>query len=76
VRAEVVGALEDELGDKKKTHELSWDPLRSDDSRPGILVKVAHARAGEVVVKKVNPQVFQVSIAEHGRTPENAEEVD
>ena len=70
VRAEIVGQLGDKQIASKEVHELSWDPLRSSESEAGIQIKVAHARAGEVVVTKVVPGMFQISTTETGAASE------
>ena len=61
LRAEVVGQLDGERVGKLGAADLRWNPLAGDDGKPGVLIKVAHPRASEVVVKQVDPPFFQVT---------------
>ena len=69
VRVEVVGQLDGERAGRLDAADLRWDPLRSAGSAPGVSIKVSHPRAGEVVIKGVEPSMFKVTIVE----PENSE---
>jgi hypothetical protein len=54
--------------------DLGWDPLRSADGKPGVSIKVSHPRAGEVVIKGVEPRWFKVTLVE-SEAPEEQLEV-
>jgi hypothetical protein len=60
LRAEVVGQLDGERVGRPGSVDLGWEPLASDNGKPGVLIRVAHPRAGEVVVKGVQPRRFKV----------------
>jgi len=62
LRAEVVGQLDGENFGKLGGADLMWDPDSSGKGNPGVLIRVAHPRAGEVVVTGVEPRSFQVEI--------------
>ncbi len=64
IQAEVVGQLDGERVGRLDAADLSWNPLRSDDGKPGVLIRVSHPRAGEVVVKDVVPRLFKVTLVE------------
>jgi len=69
--AEVVGQLDGERVGKPGAADLGWEPLASESGKPGILIRVAHTRAGEVVVKGVLPRRFKVvqNVAEEAAEP-------
>jgi len=69
LRAEVVGQLE-QVG-KPGTSDVVWDPQVSESGNPGVLIHVAHPRAGEVVVKGVEPRSFKVQSALAQEAPES-----
>ncbi len=62
VRGEVVARLDTEEDRRVAASELIWDPARVSDAQPGIVIRIDHARAGEVVVKAVEPAAFAVEL--------------
>ncbi len=75
LRAQVVGQLDGERSGKLGSADLAWNPLGSEDGEPGVLIRVAHARAGEVVVKGVEPRRFKVQLRAAAQTsPPGVEE--